>query len=206
MARSLVVPDTRTQRIKWLRKRFAEHNRLVVLIAALTLLVTAGIWFLLFALLYWLAFLFASVVRGADARPPDALPALFIYSAGVLLLVAWFARKRFANEMPRDEKSPWEIATEFLLAVPRATFAVWGNLSAWQRLDDRELELAADLIEQIVDEGRIPLQQVPLHIPDPGDQMRILLALQLVEVIEMLRSDETTWLSVGAKAKISLEG
>jgi hypothetical protein len=136
-----------------------------------------------------------------DARPPDVLPALFIYSAGLLLLLAWLARGRYANEMPRDDKTPWEIATEFLLAVPRATFAIWGNLSAWQRLDDREMGLAADMIEHIAVDGRMPLHQVPLHIPDPQDRMRILLALQLVEVIHMFRSEQTTWLSIGAKAR-----
>lgn len=199
MARTLAVPDPRMRRIEWLRRRFAEHNRLVVLLAVLTLLVTAGIWYLLFALLYWLAFLFEGVVHGMDARPPDALPALFIYSAGLLLLLTWLARKRFDNEMPKDEKTPGEIAMEFLIAVPRATLAVWGNLSAWQRLDARELGLAAELIERIADAGRVPLQQVPLEIPDPRDRMRILLALQLIEVLSIRQGEDAVWLSLTAK-------
>lgn len=199
MSRSLVVPDLRMQRIAWLRAKFAEHNRLVALVAVLTLLVTAGIWYLLFAVLYWLAFLFASIVRGADARPPEVLPALFIYSAGLLVLLAWLARKRFANELPKDEKSPWEIAVEFLLAIPRATIAVWGNVSAWQRLDERELGLATDLIGTIESAGRIPLHQVPLDIPDPRDRLRILLALQLIEVINVMPVEQTMWLSLRSK-------
>ena len=196
MARSLVVPDMQMQRIAWLRRRFAEHNRLVLLIALLTLLVTAGLWYLLFAVLYWLAFLFASVAHGMDARPPDALPALFIYSAGSLVLLTWLARRRFENEMPKDEKAPWEIAAEFLLAVPRATLAVWGNLSAYQRLDARELALAADLVERLASERRVPVHQVPLDIPDPQDRMKILLALQLIEVIQVTHSEQTAWLSM----------
>ena len=202
MARSLVVADRRTQRLAWLRRRFAEHNRLVLLVAVLTLLVTAGLWYLLFAALYWLTFLFASVAHGMDARPPDALPALFIYSAGMLVLLTWLARERLENGMPRDEKKPWEIAGEFLLAVSRATLAVWGNISAWQRLDARELALAADFVELLESERRVPLHQVALHLPGAHDRMRILLALQLIEVIEMTRTGQTTWLSLRSKRNL----
>jgi hypothetical protein len=199
MARSPADPDPLRLRVAWLRKRFAAHNRLVVLVALLTLFVTAGLWFLLFAVLYWLAFLFTSIVHGADARPSDALPALFIYSAGLLLLLAWIARGHSKNEMPKDEKTPWEIATEFLLAVPRATLAVWGNLSAWQRLDRREMEIAAEFVEHLAAEGRVPLQQLPLHIPEARDQMRILLALQLIEAITVTRVEDTMWVAIRAK-------
>lgn len=192
--------------MEWLRKSFAEHNRLVLLVAVLTLLVTAALWYLMFALLYWLAVLFASVVHGADARPPAALPVFFIYSAGLLLLLTWVARHRLENERPKDKKAPWEIAGEFLLAVPRATLAVWGNVSAWQRLDARELELAADLIEHIATERRMPLHQVPLEIPDPRDRMKILLALQLTELLRMSQSDGTVWLSLAPKSESVVPG
>ena len=199
MERRPVVQDRWRQRAEWLRGRFAEHNRLVILLVALTLLVTAGVWYLLFAALYWLTFLFASVVRGMDARPPDALPAFFIYSAGLLLLLTWFARKRLDNEMPKDEKTPAEIAMEFLLAVPRATLALWGNVSAWQKLDERELGLAAELIERIVDEERVPLHEVPVEIPDPRDRTRILTALQLIDVLNVRQGEDAVWLTLKVK-------
>lgn len=199
MERRPVVQDRWMQRAEWLRGRFAEHNRLVILLVALTLLVTAGVWYLLFAALYWLTFLFASVVRGMDARPPDALPAFFIYSAGLLLLLTWFARKRLDNEMPKDEKTPAEIAMEFLLAVPRATLALWGNVSAWQKLDERELGLAAELIERIVDEERVPLHEVPVEIPDPRDRTRILTALQLIDVLNVRQGEDAVWLTLKVK-------
>ena len=199
MARTLAVPDRRAQRIAWLRRKFAEHNRLVALVAVLTLLVAAGMWYLLFAALYWLAFLAAAVGHDMDARPPDALPALFIYSAALLVLLTWLAGTRFGNEMPKDHKSPFEIVAEFLLAVPRATIAVWGNLSAFQRLDAREIELAADFLETLASERRIPLHRVPLDIPDPRDRMRILLALQLIEVLSVRQGEDAVWLLLAGK-------
>ena len=202
MARTLAVPDRREHRIAWLRRRFAEHNRLVALVAVLTLLVAAGLWYLLFALLYWLAFIFTTLARGLDAHPPDVLPALFIYSAGLLVLLTWLARGRSANAALKDEKSPFEIAAEFLLAVPRATLAVWGNLSAWQRLNRHEVELAAEFLEHLAGEGRIPLHAVPLDLPDPRARMRILLALQLIEVLNVTQSDGTVWLSIPSKGEL----
>ena len=199
MARPLVIPETRPQRLVWLRQRFAEHNRLVILTAILTLVSTGAIWCLLFAGLYWLAFLFQSVVHGMDARPPSALLVFFIYSAGLLVLLTWLARKHLDNQMPKDEKTPWEIAMEFLLAIPRATLAIWGNLSAWQQLDDREFELATDLIERLAVERRLPLQQLPLEIPHPQDREKILLALQLIEVLHVTHSDHVAWLSLSSE-------
>ena len=202
MARTLAVPDRSAQRIAWLRRRFAQHNRLVALVAVLTLLVAAALWYLLFAILFWLALVFTSVAHGMDARPPDILPALFIYAAGLLVLLTWLAQSRFANAPLKDKKSPLEIAAEFLLAVPHATLAVWGNLSAWQRLDRREMEMAAEFLERLASERRIPLHAVPLDLPDPQTRMRILLALQLIEVLNVTQSDGTVWLSIPSKSEI----
>lgn len=206
MARTLVVPDRREQCLAWLRRRFAEHNQLVLLLAVLTLFVAAGLWFVLFAVLFWLSLLFTSVADGVDAQRPDILPALFIYAAGLLLLLTWLAGSRFANAPLKDKKSPLEIAAESLLAVPRATLAVWGNLSAWQKLDEREMGLATDLIARLLEERRVPLHQVPLDIPEPRDRMKILLALQLIEVLRVTRSDETLWLSLAPKNETSTRG
>ena len=51
-------------------------------------------------------------------------------------------------------------------------------------------------------ERRVPLHQVALHLPNPHDRMRILLALQLIEVIEMTRSEQMTWLSIRSKREL----
>ncbi len=204
MSRALAVPDRRAQRIAWLRRRFAQHNRLVALVAVLTFLVAAALWYLLFAILYWLALIVTGVSRGMDARPPEILPAIFIYAAGLLLLITWIAGALFPERPPKDKKSPFEIAAEFVLAVPRATLAVWGNLSAWQRLDRHEIEMAAEFLERLAAEGRVPLHEVPLDIPDRKTRLRILLALQLVEVLNVRQGEGTVWLSLPSNGELTV--
>ena len=203
ISRKLAVEDPQARHLRALRRAFAEHNRLVLLVALLTLLVTAALWYLLFALVYWLALIMSVLIHGLDARPPEYLPTLFIYSAGLLVLLTWIAHKRMTREIVKDEKSSFEIASEFLLAVPRATLAVWGNLSAWQRLNETELAQAADLLTRIEREGRLPLHNVPLEIPEPESRMRILLALQLVEMLHVSRMEGTAWLSLAGGKQIA---
>ncbi len=179
-----------------LRDHFARHNRRVAVLVALTLFLATGLWFISYAIVYWLTLLFLSAAHGLEARPPDTFPVLFIYSAALLIIVSWIARAIFPNDTARDDKSLFEIAADFLLAVPRATLAIWGNLSAWQRLTDDELELAAGLVKLLRDEPRLPLQSLPVELPDRASRRKILLALQLSQVIKIRRTNSVTWLSL----------
>ena len=168
-----------------LRAHFAEHNRRVLLLATITLFVAAGLWYVSYAVLFWLTLLAMSATRGIEARPPETLPALFIYSGALLLLITWGARRYSPYDMARDDKTAVEIAADFLLAVPRATLAIWGNLSAYRRLSDLELEYAAVLVDRVARETRLPLSALPQEIPDRTMRGRILLALQLVQFLEV---------------------
>ncbi len=179
-----------------LRTHFQRHNRRVAYLASLTIFVAAGLWFISYAIVYWLTLLFLSATRGVEARPPDTFPALFIYSALLMIFVSWLARVLFPDETPNDDKSVAVIATDFLLAVPRATLAVWGNLSAWQRLSDDDLELAAHLVELLREEPRLPLQTLPVEMPGQAARRKILLALQLAQIIKMRRSNGVVWVSL----------
>jgi hypothetical protein len=193
LSRALAL-DRRGRWLALLERRIAEHNRLVLLVALLTLLVAASLWYLLYAVFFWLLVLAAAVVHGVDARPPEAAPALFIYSAGLLVLLTWLAGKRAIDDRPKDEVTLLDIASDLLLAVPRATLAVWGNLSAWQRLSASEIEAAADFLHLLENERRIPLHRIPLELPAPESRLRILLALRLLELIHVQRSGDATWL------------
>ncbi len=196
--------DPRAAAVRRLRGHFARHNRLVFFAGLLTLLVAAALWYLLYALLFWLALIFATLAHGMDAQAPEVLPVLFIYSAGLLILLTWLAHRRSPNDTPKDEKSAVEIGADILLAVPRATLAVWGNLSAWQSLNDAELALAAEFLARLERERRVPIYNVPLDLPDPGIRLRVLLALQLTDLIRIHHHDDGAWLSPSPTQEIAL--
>lgn len=174
-----------TWTVKALRARVAEHNRQVLLLALLTLLIAASLWYVAYAALYWLTLLALTVKQGFEARPPEFFPTLYIYSAGLLVLVTWLASRFSPHEVLRDRKTWLATAADFLLGIPRATLAVWGNLSAYQRLTDEELRYAATLLAWIAKEKRLPLSRVPLEIPDRGMRQRIVLALQLAQLLQV---------------------
>ena len=157
-----------------------------------------------YAVLYWLTLLFATVSRGIDATLPEMVPTLFIYSAGLLLLLTWAAHRRRKSDLPRDHMSRSPIALDIVLAVPRATLAVWTNLTAWQNLSANEIALAAELLLQLEQERRIPMHRVPLEIPDDTTRSRVLLALQITELLRLQHTEEMTWL-VHIPGRLALE-
>lgn len=197
---------TRQALLRELQRRFAEHNRSVLVLAGLTFLAAAALWYIAYAVLYWLTLLAASARHGVDARAPETLPALFIYAAALLVFITWLAGRWSPDERPRDKKPALVIAAEFLLAIPRATLAVWGNLSAYQRLDFEELEAAADLMERLAGGERLPIHALPLVLPAAASREKIVLALQLVQLIELRRSDGEAWLRLATRGTGMLAG
>jgi hypothetical protein len=187
-----------------LRACLARHNRRVGALTVLTLTVAAGLWFVLYACFYWLTLLALTATRGLEARLPEAFPAVFLYIAGMLVAFAYLLRRVSPDEMPRDEKTWFEQVTDVLLAVPRATLAVWGNLSAWQGLSESELAMAGQLIDRISAEGRVPLHTVPLDIPDRAARKKVLVALQLSEIVEVRRFEGAVWLSLSPANQLAL--
>jgi hypothetical protein len=172
------------------RSCFYHHNCEVLLLVGLTVLGAAALWGLIYVGVYWVTLIFLAATRGMDAQPPELLPALFIYTAALLVAVAWLWRDLIPDRGVPDKKPAWEHALDLLLAVPRATLAVWGSLRAWQSLSAPELELAADLLERIEEERRIPVYRLPLEIPDRGMRRRIVLGLQWVQLVDVRRYRE----------------
>jgi hypothetical protein len=169
---------------------FNRHNREVFLLVVLTLLGTAALWGLIYVGIYWLTLVFLAATRGLDAQPPESLPALFIYTAALLVAVAWLWRAITPDRGVPDKKESWELALDLLLAVPRATLAVWGSLRAWQSLSAPELELAAELLERVEQERVIPVYRLPLEIPRRAMRERIVLGLQWVQLVDVRRYRE----------------
>ena len=190
-----------------LRREIAAHNRRVALIALFTLAVAAGLWTVLYAVGAWVLML--AIIAAGTSRDtlPHGFTILYLVTAACAVGYAWVDRHFTPSELPRDDKTPGEIATDFLLALPRITLAVPGTLRAWLRLSPAEREIAAAFLHRLAGERRIPLHSVPLDIADEPMRFRILFALQLLEAIDLRRDDHALSITLnprGPRALVSI--
>jgi hypothetical protein len=170
-----------------LRREIAAHNRQVLLIAAFTLLAAALLWAVLYAVCCWL-FLFGFVITlGSGENLPPGFGLLFTIAALCSVAYAWLDARLARNALPRDDKSLWEIAADFVLALPRITLTVWGTLRAWLWLDAADRAAAAELLHRLHRERRVAMHRLPLDMPDAARRFRVLFALQIIRVIEIRR-------------------
>lgn len=146
-------------------------------------------WALLYFVAYWLILLLLAINNPADAEMPRNYSAVFITVGAVLCFLAWIMRRLSPDEYPRDRKSIWEILLDFVLMVPRMTLAIWGTLRALQFLDDHELSLAMRLLQRIEQETSVPVYSVPLEIPDERSREKVVLALQIMELVDLRKKE-----------------
>ncbi len=187
-----------------LRREIAAHNRRVALIALFTFAVAAGLWTVLYAVCAWvlmLAFIAAGTSRDTL---PHGFTILYVVTAACAVGYAWIDRHFTPNDLPRDDKTPGEISTDFLLALPRITLAVGGTLRAWLRLSPAECEIAAAFLHRLAHERRIPLHSVPLDISGEPMRFRILFALQILEAIDLRRDDHALWITLNPRGPRAL--
>ncbi len=182
-----------------LRAHLARHNWQVLGFAMLTAGGALLLWAVLYGVSYWLTIFAITTVRGGDAAMPRGFTPGFILVASGLLLAAWLDRWAHPNALPPDEKPLLGVALDFLLATPRTTLAVWGNLSAWQRLTRWQIESAADLLAQLMPDRRIAMHAVPLEIPDDLTREKIVFALLVTGVVEMQREEGTTYVRLARR-------
>jgi hypothetical protein len=170
-----------------LRKHLRRHNRLVAGLTIGTFIVAAALWVGLYFVVWWLFLLAGTAANPLDFQPRSGpLIRGFVTTAVLLCVIAWLARLRRTNETPRDSKSFGEHCLDLLLAVPRVTLAILGTGGAAARLSDVELEHAWRLLRRMSDASRpLPMQEVPVDIPDPAIRKKIVLALQLSGLIEV---------------------
>jgi hypothetical protein len=173
-----------------LRKEIAAHNLRAAGIAVLSFVVAAGLWTILYLVYTWLCLL---VGTAASTETLVYLPAgfkvFFVVVAGCSLGYAWWDHRISPNARPRDHKTPWEVASDIVLALPRLTLSVWGTLRATLWLSGPERKEASTFLHRLAKDRRIPLHNVPLDTADPEARFRILLALQLLETIEIYRDE-----------------
>jgi hypothetical protein len=183
---------------KILRAHFARHNWQVVFLAIGTLVVSLAAWGLLYFICTWMISLAIPIFDLPYERVPHRFWILFLVTAVCGLALAWLDHWLSPDARPYDKKHPFEVLQEILLTVPNLTLAVGGTLRAWQSLSDAELLGAAELLHRLGREKRIPLSSVRMDIPDPDAAVRVLFALQMIQVIDAHRDGSEFWLRLNA--------
>lgn len=184
-----------------LRAHFFHHNLTALALAALSLAGAVVFWGLLYLGAYWLTLL-ASSMGGVDAEMPAHFSLVFVAGAGALSLLAAWLRWRSPHERVPDHQPLWRILIDLLLAVPRMTFAAWGNAAACCFLTETEMTLAWRLLQKIAAERKIDVQHVAVEIPDARARDKIVMALQIADLVYMKKTDEGFFLTMrGEKAR-----
>jgi len=180
------MPDSATDR---LRAHFTRHNRRVVFLAVVTALLAVIAWGLLGFAAYWFTLLFLSIEHPFDAQVPAWFFPALATGAAALCFFAWLLRRMRPDERARDNYSFVETLLDFLLVVPRMTLAISGTLSALIFLKNQELRLALALLQRIDREDALPLHAVPIEIAEESVREKILLALQITELVTIRKTD-----------------
>ncbi len=184
------------QTARHLRAHFKRHNRGVATLALGTFCAALALWLLLYGVCCWLIVLGLAAIDRSDLGIPRGFGFVFTVAALCAIGYAWIDRRLTPNELPRDDKRPAEVVSDFLLAIPRMMLAVGGTLAAWQRLSDADLEHAATFLHRLAEATRLPMSRVRLEIPDPAAAKRILFALQITQVIDAHRDGQEFWLKL----------
>ena len=175
-----------------LRERLRRHNRLVLALTIATFIAAAALWAGLYFVTWWLFLLAGTVTKPFDFQPVSGpLIRGFVATGALLCAVAYFSKLLRTDERPRDRKSFGENFLDVLLALPRLTLSIFGTGGAAARLSDIELEHAWNLLRRMSDAVKpVPVQELPVDIPEPAMRKKIVLALQLSGLIE-IRSTPT---------------
>ena len=188
--------DTREQhRIpEAFREQFRRHNREAIALTIITLVAAILLWTAFYVVVSACVLLVLSALKGGDARVPATFVAVFTGCALLLCLLAWIMRKLKPSFFPADHKSFFDNLMDIVLMLPRITFEVWGNFSAWQNPTERELRAAWNLMVRMGARGKIEMQRLPVEIPGRRLRERVVFLLQLAELAEVRRYHNGLWL------------
>jgi hypothetical protein len=189
-----------------LRRQIREHNFSVLAASGATLVFAVVGWAALYGAAYWVTMFALTVVKAGDAALPGSfhtvLASLFAVAMAAAMLDAWL----FPHERVVDERPALQTVGDILLFLPRLTVATVLNFTAWARLPRRAHPDATELLDRLRTEKKIALSTLPLDMPDDRLRERILLALQLINLIEVRPERGELWVRFSALAPTSLRG
>ncbi len=185
--------------IAQLRRRLRLHNLQVLAFTFLSLVSALFLWGAFYFFIYWILLFLLSAVQGGDARMPRYFNLSIGLVAVTLLAVAILDRRSRVNARPVDKKPVLVIALDFILSLPRVTLAIYDNFSAWLSLSSAELHQAVYLIERVRESHKLPMHAAPVEIPDDRMREKIIMALLLLQVLEVRQEEKTTWLRLAER-------
>jgi len=178
--------------IERLQEHLRRHNRSVLGLTLLTAGAAIALWTIVYCIVWWL-FLLGGTVFSWETFAPSAgiFFRCFLATAVLLCIGAWVSRRLRPNQAPRDHKGLGEHLMDLLLAVPRITLAIFGTGAAAAHLTDAELAGAWHLLRRMDRAGSpLPVQLVPVEIPDAAMREKIIMTLQFSGLIEMRPSKD----------------
>jgi hypothetical protein len=179
-----------------LRRKIAQHNRLVTLSTLAFGTAVVAMWCGLYFVVWWLTVLGATVVEGLEAEVPRGFHRIASLSFVAWLIAGWIARARGFFERPRTESSSGAAFLEVLLTPPRATFAVLQNIRNRIRFNEEDLIAATDFLVRVVRSGKLPVSAVPVELPDESRRDRVLTGLQLLDLVYIRKKGQEAWVAV----------
>jgi hypothetical protein len=189
-----------------LRRQIREHNFSVLAASGATLVFAVCGWAAFYGAAYWVTMFALTVVKAGDAALPGSFHFVVATIFGVLLAAALLDAWLFPQVRVVDERPALQTAGDIILFLPRLTVAVVLNFTAWARLPRDARPDAADLLDRLRTEKKIAVSTLPLDLQDDRTRDRILLVLQLINLVEIRPERGELWLRFSALAPTSLRG
>ncbi len=166
-----------------LRAHLREHNFSMLAASAVAGFISFSGWLLLYGAAYWVTMLACTVQNPSADGVPPAFHKICPSVVGVLLLLAWLDHMLFPHERTIDERPATEHLMDVALFLPRLSFDVFWNFAAWCHLPDCDLANAAALVDRLRGDQSVPMQHLPISLPDDAQRERIVRALQNARII-----------------------
>lgn len=169
---------------KELARYFRQHNLRVVGLALGATLGAGIAWGVLFLALHW-GRLMVSALNGEWDRNLDWMPWPGFVSVITIVLIGQMIHRGISQRL---EGAHWWFTLFGMLLLPaRFTFAVFTNLSAFVRPTERDREHCWRLLEELLDQQKIPYHGITPVLPPGVDSVRL---VYLLAITELAATDE----------------
>ncbi len=175
----------RPSTITALRAHLREHNFSVLAASAVAAIIALTGWLLVYGTAYWCAVFFFTVQDTGTSGLPASFHQTSLSIIAALMLLAWLDQKLFPHDRAIDERPAVEHLMDIALFLPRLTLIFFWNFAALSRLPHRDAPSAAALLDALRGDHTLPMQHLPLSLPDEAQRERILTALQNARLTEV---------------------